>query len=257
MNAVETTLERLRQRQGYLRQAWASKEPFGYVVIDDFLPSEFAEEILAVYPPPDVENWDSLNYTHQRKKFTRTSGFPDPIGRFFALTAAQEFRDLLSEITGIPKLFDDPELLGGGLHQTLRGGFLDVHVDFNQHPRTKLHRRLNLLLYMNKDWRPEYQGYLELWDLASKGQLENMAPAFNRVVIFETNEVSYHGHPEPLNTPPHITRKSLAVYYYTKKREVAMAPEHDVLFRQTLGIRGYLALLTSSGKGSDVSSDTD
>lgn len=240
MDFNERVTAHLRRRADDFKRGWSSKTPFRYVIIDDFLPSDYAEEILASYPQPDVEGWDNTTYIHQKKKLTRRSGFPVPISRFFSLTASREFRQLISEISGIPNLIDDPELIGGGLHQILRGGFLDVHVDYNFHPRTKLHRRLNLLLYLNKDWKAEYEGCLELWDLQANRQLERIMPIFNRGVIFETNEVSYHGHPQPLNAPPHITRKSLAIYYYTKEREdTSAAPEHNTLYRQTTGVEGY------------------
>lgn len=241
MSSIDLTLESLRGRADDSRREWQSKKPFGYVIIDDFLDKAFAEEILAAYPQPDVEGWDSTTYIHQQKKFTRTSGFPEPIGRFFSLTASPDFRKLVSLITGVDNIIDDPALVGGGLHQILRGGFLDVHVDYNFHPTTKLHRRLNLLLYLNKDWKPEFEGCLELWDFTDNRRLEHIAPVFNRVVIFETNELSYHGHPQPLNTPQHITRKSLAVYYYTTERDIATtASEHNTIYKQTTGTRGYV-----------------
>jgi Rps23 Pro-64 3,4-dihydroxylase Tpa1-like proline 4-hydroxylase len=250
METNERVIEGLRARAEELRREWSAKQPFRYVVIDDLLPRSFAEEILASYPTPEAGGWDGTTYIHQRKKLTQTSNFAPPIARFFALTAAGEFRRLVSDICGIPDLLDDPELLGGGLHQTMRGGFLDVHVDYNFHPRTKLHRRLNLLLYLNKDWRPEYQGHLELWDMGSNRRLESIAPVFNRGVIFETNEVSYHGHPQPLNTPPGVTRKSLAIYYYTERRddEAASAPEHNTLYRQTTGAGGYAKTIISAAQ---------
>jgi hypothetical protein len=247
LNTQKATLEGLSSLAEHLRRDWFSKRPFRYLIIDDFLPVGFAEDILNVYPMPDAGYWDSTTYTHQRKKFTQTRGFPEPIARFFALTATEEFRRLMTEITGIPELLADPDLVGGGLHQIARGGFLDVHVDYNLHPRTKLHRRLNLLLYLNKAWKPEYEGYLEFWDFEANRQLERIAPVFNRGVIFETNEISYHGHPRPLNTPAHITRKSLAIYYYTKELEdAAVAREHNTLYRQTTGLSGYLKTLASA-----------
>lgn len=249
MDFDELTLERLRERKAELQRGWSASKPFRYLVVDDFLPPTFAEEILAAYPQPGAGDWDNTTYIHQRNKLTQTSGFAEPIARFFALTATPDFRALVSEITGIPKLIDDPELVGGGLHQILCGGFLDVHVDYNFHPKTKLHRRLNLLLYLNKDWRPEFEGYLELWDLESNRQLEHIAPLFNRAVIFETSEVSYHGHPKPVNTPPHITRKSLAIYYYTEEHDAAaVAPEHNTLYKQTTGFQGYVKTLKSATK---------
>jgi Rps23 Pro-64 3,4-dihydroxylase Tpa1-like proline 4-hydroxylase len=235
------SLERLRERADEFARAWSASTPFHYVVMDDVLEPADAEAILAGYPEPDEEGWNLKTFVHQRKKFTRTSGFAEPVADFFALTASPEFRKLMTRITGINDLVDDPELVGGGLHQIVRGGFLDVHVDYNFHPRTKLHRRLNLLVYMNKDWRDEYEGCLELWDMDKGRQLERIAPRFNRGVVFETNEISYHGHPRPLRTPQDMTRKSLAVYYYTATRdEASIAPEHNTLYRQTSGVGGYV-----------------
>jgi len=238
---IARSLDRLAARADDYAQEWKSKTPFRYLVMDDFLFPEDAAAILAAYPVPEVEGWNHPTYMDQRKKFTRTSGFAPPVADFFALTASPDFCALMTRITGIADLEPDPELIGGGLHQILRGGFLNVHVDYNFHPKTKLHRRLNLLLYMNPGWQDDWEGCLELWDLGTKRQLERIAPLFNRAVMFETNEVSYHGHPRPLNTPPDVTRKSLAVYYYTKTRDDgSLAPEHNTLSIQTEGLSGYV-----------------
>lgn len=243
------TLERLSGRLADLKVEWSGTKPFRYLVMDDFLPLEFAEEIFNAYPQPDPRTWDATTYIHQRKKFTQTKDFPGPIAAFFELTACEGFRNLISTITGVEKLIDDPDLVGGGLHQITHGGFLDVHVDYNLHPYTKLYRRLNLLLYMNKNWKPEYKGYFELWDLEADRQLEHVAPIFNRAVLFETNEISYHGHPRPLEAPENLTRKSLAIYYYTKDHDQSVvAPEHNTLYRQTTGISGYLKTTASAAR---------
>jgi len=237
----QRTLERLAARADEYARSWNAKTPFHYLVMDEFLTPEDAEAILAAYPEPDLDTWNHPTYVNQKKKFTLTSNFPPPIADFFDLTAAPEFRALMTRITGISDLLDDPDLVGGGLHQTIRGGYLDVHVDYNFHPKTKLHRRANLLLYMNKGWRDEWEGCLELWDMGTKRQLERIAPEFNRAVIFETNEVSYHGHPKPLKAPPDVARKSLAVYYYTTTRDDgSLAPEHNTISIQTEGLGGYL-----------------
>lgn len=237
----ETILNITPDRLSELQSAWDAAKPFRYVVIDDFLTTDFAEEILAAYPTPTGGAWEDTPYIHQLKKLTLNKNFPAPIGDFFRMTETEEFRNLVSSICRIPDLIADPTLSGGGLHQIMNGGYLDVHVDYNFHPRTKEHRRLNLLLYLNKDWKREYEGYLEFWDMQEKRQIENIAPVFNRAVIFETNEVSYHGHPRKLNLPPDVTRKSLAVYYYTKEREeIETAMEHNTIFKQTTGFSGYV-----------------
>src|SRR5205823_97053 len=111
-------------------------------------------------------------------------------------------------------------------------------------PETKLQRRLNLLVYLNKDWERGYEGNLELWDMNEKKRLADIAPLFNRAVLFETNEVSYHGHPHPLNCPQNMTRKSLAVYYYTPVT-TQVAEAHSTLYRQTTGARGYAKTFAS------------
>ena len=237
----ESLLNITQDRLNEIQSNWDAAKPFHYVVIDDFLAEDFAEEILAAYPTPHGGAWEDTSYIHQRKKLTLNKNFPAPIADFFRMTESEEFRNLVSSICRIPDLLADPDLTGGGLHQIMDGGYLDVHVDYNFHPRTKLHRRLNLLLYVNKDWKREYEGYLEFWDMQAKRQIESIAPVFNRAVLFETNEVSYHGHPQKLNLPPDLTRKSLAVYYYTEEREMAeVSAEHNTIFKQTTGFSGYV-----------------
>jgi|ERR1700674_242258 len=228
------------------RSAWDTAKPFHFVVIDDFLEEDFAEALLQEYPPADP-TWTNITYTHQKKKFALTKGFSPSINEFFVMLASKDFLDLISQVTGIDGLLADPELLGSGCHQTVNGGFLDVHLDFNVHFITRNHRRLNAILYLNKNWKEEYAGFLELWDMHSKTRIANIAPLFNRLVIFETNEISYHGHPVPLNIPEGMSRKSLAVYYYTAdQKEEYIAPEHNAVYVQTTGITGYVKTVISS-----------
>lgn len=241
-------MEHIKNHKTEIQRQWTDRNKlFPYFVIDNFLPVPFAEQIYATYPPPEKQGWDNTTYVHQRKKFSKTSDFSDPVNNFFNLVNSNIFLDFISELTGIPSLLADPDYVGGGLHQIIRGGFLDVHVDFNFHPVKKHHRRANLLLYMNKDWESKYEGFLELWNMEDKHLVEKIAPIFNRVVMFETNEVSYHGHPKPLACPQNMTRKSLAVYYYTKELENrANTVEHNTLYKQTAGLEGYIKTLQSS-----------
>lgn len=228
------------------RSAWDAAKPFHFVVIDDFLEKDFAEVLLREYPPADP-SWANITYTHQKKKFSLTRDFPPRINDFFVMSASKEFLDLISQITGIAGLLADPELVGGGCHQIVNGGFLDVHIDFNVHSVTRNHRRLNAILYLNKSWKEEYAGFLELWDMQRRVRIANIAPLFNRLVIFETNEISYHGHPVPLNISYRMSRKSLAVYYYTVDRPAGqIAPEHNTVYIQTTSITGYIKTAVSS-----------
>lgn len=237
-------MDRLHTRLPDLKRQWSQSEPFRWVVIPDFLPDPHAERIFEEYPRPFEDDFDKTTYMHQKGKFTKTDDFEPTIDEFFDLGNSQAFRDWLEELTGIEDLMGDPTLEGGGLHQIGQGGYLDVHIDYNRHPEFEWHRRLNLLVYLNKDWKPEYNGQLELWDFTDgkEEKLEEMYPTFNTAMIFETNEISYHGHPHPVQCPHPKTRKSMALYYYTEERDDqwADAPEHNTIYRQTTGAEGYL-----------------
>jgi hypothetical protein len=126
------------------------------------------------------------------------------------------------------------------LHKIQAGGYLEIHTDFNHLKPYNLERRLNLLLYLNKDWNSAYNGNLELWDRPSKSRVTSVSPVFNRCVVFSTTFQSLHGHPEPLATPKGTERMSIALYYYTntwKTEEVErpttfhISQEHKVRIR--------------------------
>ena len=147
------------------------------------------------------------------------------------------FIKFLENLTGFEKLYRDPIMLGGGIHKIKRGGKLSIHIDYNQHPDKKWKRNLNLLLYLNKDWKSEWDGNLELWDKESWKKRVEIEPIFNRAVIFSI-EGAPHGHPIPLNVPNNISRYSLALYYFTNE-EVNDDDKHTVIFYkdEDLGIK--------------------
>lgn len=243
---------RLEIQTPELQQQWnAPERPFHYLVYDNFFRPEAAEAVLRAYPPVTKGEWDGTTYVNQQNKFALTQFGSDQkiLQQVFDELNGPHFLAQLTRITAIPDLLGDAELFGGGLHQSVAGAFLDVHVDFNYHRTTRHHRRLNVIVYMNHDWQVEYNGYLELWDMAKKEQLEAIAPLFNRCVIFETNEVSFHGHPKPLATPDNTTRKSLATYYYTVTRPAAeIMSEHNTVYVNTEGTDGVLKNLKSGLK---------
>ena len=214
-----------------LRGGYASARPFPHAVIDDFLPEPVARQLLRSFPAPDSDiwlDWKKRDIVHQPKKLgigaagrLRTD-HPFIQHVLFAFNSYPVIH-FLEQLTGIEGLIPDPHYSGGGLHQILPGGKLAIHSDFNVHPLMKVWRRLNLLLYLNEDWRADYGGNLELWDGGMNRCIKSIAPLFNRCVVFNTDRRSYHGHPEPLNTPEGVTRKSLALYYYS----AAPAPGED------------------------------
>jgi hypothetical protein len=138
----------------------------------------------------------------------------------------------LSGVTGIENIIPDPSFDGGGLHQIVRGGKLGIHADFNKHPKYDLDRRLNVILYLNKDWREDYGGHLELWDRGMTRCEAKVLPVFNRLMIFGTTDFTYHGHPDPLQCIEGMTRKSLALYYFSNGRPAhEVSGEHSTIFK--------------------------
>ncbi len=158
----------------------------------------------------------------KHKNVRGKSGTTDPARmsalqrEFFAQINSDRFLRILEKITGITPIYPDPNLNGGGLHQIRHGGYLNVHTDFNFDPITQRNRRLNLLLYLNENWCDAWGGKIELWDTKLDRPFFSALPIANRVLIFETSETSYHGHPVPLTSPIDVYRKSMAVYYYSE-----------------------------------------
>lgn len=236
-----------------IHNAFNSAKPFRWCTFDGLFKAQMAEEIHSEYPTITDGKWDGTTYIDQKNKFQKTKFEPgSTLDEVFAELNGDTFLDWLQRVTKLEdKIISDPALFGGGLHQSINGAFLNVHVDYNIHPETKYHRRLNTIVYMNKDWDDEYNGHLELWDLTHdrKEQIAKVAPTFNRCVMFETNEISFHGHPKPLNTPEGINRKSLATYYYTKTRpENEIADDHNTIYVNTEGVSGSVKRITSGAK---------
>lgn len=207
-----------------LREKVRTATPVQNFCIDNFLDPAFAESVLAAYPSyaDAMKAGKSFSAVNEKGKvqLTDAAKFAEPVAELNRELASPEFLDLLSYVFDMPNLLPDHELVGGGIHQTGPRGHLDVHVDFNFIEDRQLHRRLNILIYFNKDWKPEYGGNIELWDPEVKVCHHSYSPIFNRCVVFETNEVSYHG-VTAVKCPEGMSRKSFAAYYYTKE-----APAH-------------------------------
>jgi len=195
--------------------------PYPHVVIDNFLKPDLAEALAGNFPAMDEMPTLFKEPMSFKAQLSDISGKWPAFAPVFGVLQSGEFRALISRICGIDRLLEDPILAGGGLHQSPRSGFLDIHVDANFHPNDKsLHRRLNLLVYLNRDWNEAWGGQFEMWSDGGhkpKKRVQSVAPLFNRAVLFGTTRTSWHG-VAPLDCPSGITRKSLALYYYTKER---------------------------------------
>jgi hypothetical protein len=220
---------------GALRASFPSAHPTRFVSIDGFLRPEFAREVAAAYPGFEEARKRGREFRGVNEvlkvQVTEPAHFPDPVLRLHRLLSSPEWLTVVSEITGIEKLLADELLSGGGMHLYAPGSHLDVHVDFNHILDRGLHRRLNILVFLNPDWREEWGGQFELWDPEVRHLLRAFAPVMNRCVIFATNETSYHGVPK-VRCPPGVSRNSFAAYYYTAiSPENALDASHSTVFR--------------------------
>ena len=144
----------------------------------------------------------------------------------------------LGQLTGISDITFDPSYFGGGTHENRDGQELDVHVDFNKDAKTGMYRRLNLLIYLNTEWEDSWGGQIEIHSNPRdpfSNQVTSFSPIFNRCVIFETHETSWHGFPRITlpNEKKHLSRKSFSVYFYSiHPPECGDVPLHSTFYVQ-------------------------
>ncbi len=186
--------------------------PFPHIVLDDLFKEEDLKDILAEWPKDNDPVWNKKQCSTSWKwHISQLSAMGPKTQAIFQELNGPEFLEDVEKLTGIPGLYKDPYMEGGGLHYIPVGGFLEMHVDFNWHARLKKVRRINLLVYLNEDWVEEDKGKIELWESNMNKAGVTVAPVFNRTVIFNTTDQSWHGHPDPAKSK----RKSIAFYYYT------------------------------------------
>ena len=217
-------------------QRFARREPFRHVVIDGFFAPDYAARLLAEFPPFERGNARNENGELGNKS---TVEKVRELGPAYAalddLVQSPALLDLVGRITGIPELLYDPWYFGGGTHENRDGQDLDPHVDFNRHPVEKWHRRLNLIVYLNHEWNDAWGGSLELHSdpRAADDRVTLIAPIYNRCVIFETTETSWHGFGRigrPQGAAP-LSRKSIALYFYTRERPAEeIADTHSTIY---------------------------
>lgn len=223
--------ERLENQLGESRRRFNAADPIRHLILDEFLDSAAARRALNAFPSPEAMEIAFAGLPEVKNAEQRIELLDPIFGDIFGELRSIRFIGWLQSVTGIDDLSADPELHGGGLHQGSDGSYLDVHADFNIHPRLGLYRRLNVLIYLNPRWHADWQGYLELWSRDMRECRQYIEPSFNRCVIMETHDHAYHGYKE-LRLPDGVTRKSIASYYYSAGRSQAQTQsEHDTLFQ--------------------------
>lgn len=212
-----------------MREEFNLAKPYRHLVIDNILTDDIANQIYEAFPKEEMFNKRYKGVNEFKAEGSNFEDFPAVFSQLKEAFHSPEWCKIMSEITGIDELFSVPDALGGGLHQGGNGSFLDIHIDFNIHADRGIHRRVNLLIFFNKDWKEEYGGHTELWNADMSNLDKKVFPAFNRCLIFETNEISYHGY-AAISVPDNVTRKSFYAYYYTQLREDAVK-YHDTVFK--------------------------
>lgn len=201
-----------------LSKQYQFASPYPHIVLDNFLNPEMLDECIAEFNKlNEADGW--INYTHyneKKKGLNKLDLLPEAIKGTINEFNSPEFLEFLNKLTGIKNLQKDDYLEGGGIHQSTKAGYLNIHADFTVHPHNRnWQRRVNVLVYLNKNWKEEWGGKLELWDKQMKACEVKVLPVFNRCVIFNTDADSYHGHPEPMTCPEGVYRRSIALYYYS------------------------------------------
>lgn len=218
-----------------LRRRYRSAKPVPWFCIDQFLEPEFADEVYRSFPSFDeaVRSGRVFSAVNEKGKvqITDSSKFPAPVLQLSKELNGREFLDLIEDVTGTPNLLADEQFVGGGIHETGPRGHLDVHLDFDYIPERQLYRRFNILIYFNKDWQQDWGGQFELWNSDVSELQHSFEPVFNRCVLFETNDQSWHG-VNAVRCPEGQSRKSFAAYYYTKEAPPSHTGQHrSTLFR--------------------------
>lgn len=211
-----------------LAPTYQTNHPFPHIVIDNFYDPEALDRCLEAWPFQNLVGKECG--TSIKQWCSEFNELPDPIQSVIMDLNSPEFIAELEQMTGYQGLIPDPYLKGGGIHHIPSGGFLGVHADFNWHAQLGAVRRLNLLLYLNKDWK--WNGFLALCD-KQKRRVKEIAPIFNRCVVFSTGDDSWHGHPEPLQCPPEVARRSIALYYYQRAEKPAYT--HSTVYIKEAG----------------------
>jgi hypothetical protein len=220
------------------RDSFIHARPFKHAVIENFFEPDFAERLLADFPAfnPALAANEIYGGVWGKAVNTRIKQISPAYEELYELIGSGDFLDLMSRVTDVAGLLPDPALYGGGTHENLHGQDLDPHVDFNYDEPQKLHRRLNLIVFLNKGWKGDWGGSLEIHSnprRPAENQIQSYEPVFNRAVLFETNEHSWHGFPK-IELPEeerHRSRKSISIYLYTRERPAEeAAPPHGTFY---------------------------
>ena len=223
-------------------KSYREARPYPFCVLDGLFDQKGIDavnlEIDKVKFKTDVRSIEGQEIK-TRSDFEDNESLPPKTKQIFDVLNGGKFLKVLSRLTGIDGLISDPYYDGGGVNIINNGGTLAVHVDGTMQHRMQICRRLNVILFLNDFWDKDWNGYHEQWDYLDKNLspfdplqkwkcVRKILPKQNRLLVFTTNDHSWHGHAGVLDVPEDVERKSLIAYYYTSSR-----PDNDLLFGDT------------------------
>ena len=215
MSNIENILNDIKSRIS------VQNDPFPFFFFYNFLPVEIAKKAEDEFIKfSDLKKAGNERYQKTKLVFNKLNLMPENIKKIINILYSDEFLKILENKFNLSNLEPDWDLVGGGMHQSFNGGFLKVHSDFIYKRKSKQKRVINLLLYLNSNWKEEWNGSIELWDNKVKNKKFSATPLLNNVVAFRTDLDSNHGFPDPVQCPKNESRKSIALYYYVKEKSI-------------------------------------
>jgi Rps23 Pro-64 3,4-dihydroxylase Tpa1-like proline 4-hydroxylase len=225
MNFINQAYGHLEDLALAYTDSYASAMPYPNISFRNFFNENMLSEVLAEFRNLDTKYTNKFNTPNESRFSSNDESQMGPkTKQFIYFLNSAPFISFLQKISGIEEiLLPDPYLESAGLHQVKQGGYLKIHADYNKHRLTKLDKRLNVLIYLNKKWQLDYGGHFELWDTDMSHCVKQIFADFNTLIIFSTTDSSFHGFPDPITCPPDNSRKSLSLYYYSNGR-----PAHEI-----------------------------
>jgi len=196
-----------------LKEDFFNGNPYENIVIDNFLEETYAEKLYELFPN-NYDNWYKYeNPIEVKYAYDNINELDPELKNYFYILSTNIITNIFRDLTKINNLEYDEYLHGAGLHSHPRYGRLNIHLDYEKHPYSGKERRINIILFLSKNWNESWNGHNELWNNTATECIKKTEIKFNRAIIFKTNDISWHGLPEKIMCPENIFRKSLAYYY--------------------------------------------
>jgi Rps23 Pro-64 3,4-dihydroxylase Tpa1-like proline 4-hydroxylase len=218
MDVIKHITDKFKDTES-LHQTFLSTPPCPMIVLDDFLPTNVAEDMQQECETIPEQRWTTFTRRDSHMKECVDLNAAPVATNVVNQLHSQAVMRWLSKLTGIAELMPDPYLTGAGYSKSYRGDSLKIHTDFNWNETIKMHRMLSFIIYLNKDWKDEYEGHLHFYDFQNEKLVQKISPVFNRAVIWLHHKKGFHGHPHPLTCPESMSRNAFRLFFYVSNAQ--------------------------------------